>query len=154
MEPSVRDAFAGDHARLDRSFELFRSLRKVDFPLATVLFRAFRRELEHHMRCEEEILFAAIERRLGSRSGPTGVMHAEHRRILDALDRLEERVRARRLDSDEEEAALIELLQTHNFKEDRVLYPMIDRILGEDERRRLLAELKGVPIAGTPRCCA
>lgn len=151
---SVSAAFAKDHERLDRALGTFRNLKTVDLARATIAFRAFRRDLEHHMRCEEEVLFTAIERRIGSRVGPTAVMHAEHRRILASLERLGRRVESGVVDCDEEEAALIEALETHNFKEDQILYPMIDRILDAPERRRLIDALERVAVGGNPECCA
>ena len=150
---SIQAAFAADHADLDRSFERFRNLKTIDFARAKVAFHAFRHDLCHHMRREEEVLFAAIERRLGSQSGPTAVMHAEHRRILRALDRLEAKIESGTADCGEEEATLIELLETHDFKEEKVLYPMIDRILDAEERRRLLGDLEQAPVEGVPTCC-
>ena len=152
-DSSVRDAFTLDHARLQRSLDAVRRTRSVDAAHAVTLFRAFRQALEQHLHREEEVLFTTIERRMG-RGGPTAVMHADHRRILRALDRLERRLATGDPRCDEEEASLIEILEAHEFKEERILYPIVDRLLGAAERRRLLADLERVPARGSPACCA
>ena len=152
QEPSVRDAFTRDHGRLQRSLDELRRARSIDPAHALTLFRTFRQDLEQHMHREEKVLFATIERRMG-RGGPTAVMHADHRRILRALDRLERRLATGDSRCEEEEASLIEILEAHEFKEERILYPIVDRLLDAAERRRLLADLERLPAQGAPACC-
>jgi regulator of cell morphogenesis and NO signaling len=65
-------------------------------------------------------------------------MRAEHRKIEEALQRVDDYVRDGNPDCDEDEARLLEILQAHNFKEERVVYPLVDRMLGAAEKEGLL----------------
>jgi regulator of cell morphogenesis and NO signaling len=100
---------------------------------------SLQRGLKRHIRWEEEVLFSAFETDDENRtSGPTVVMRAEHRKIEEALQRLDDCVRDGNPDSDEDDARLLEILQAHNFKEERVVYPLVDRMLGAAEKEALL----------------
>jgi regulator of cell morphogenesis and NO signaling len=138
-EHSIRAFFRNDHERLDRLFAEFRGSRRTEFARAAEAFREFLAGLKRHMRWEEEVLFSAFETDDENRSsGPTVVMRAEHRKIEEALRRLDDRVRDGNPDCDEDEAHLLEILQAHNFKEEQVVYPLVDRILGAAEKEALL----------------
>lgn len=103
------------------------------------LFRQFRRELDGHLKKEEDILFpmiakiesaarrgeAAPRQTFGSIAHPIAIMEAEHeysRRCLEALGNImrqcaipaEIRARMTALESD---------LETHSALEDRILFP-------------------------------
>jgi regulator of cell morphogenesis and NO signaling len=138
-EDSIRDFFRHDHERLDRLLVEFRTSKRTNFARAAEVFRAFTAGLKRHIRWEEEVLFSAFETDDENRtSGPTVVMRAEHRKIEEALQRLDDCVRDGNPDCDEDDARLLEILQAHNFKEERVIYPLVDRILGAAEKEALL----------------
>jgi iron-sulfur cluster repair protein YtfE (RIC family) len=138
-EDSIRDFFRNDHERLDRLFAEFRSSKRTNFARAAEAFRKFTAGLKRHIRWEEEVLFSAFETDDENRtSGPTAVMRAEHRKIEEALQRLDDCVRDGNPDCDEDDARLLEILQAHNFKEERVVYPLVDRMLGPAEKEVLL----------------
>ena len=96
----------------------------------------------HHHHKEEEILFPALaEAGLPSDEGPVGMMLQEHvqgRALISAL-----RVAAPRAAGDtsareqfaDTARAYTALLSAHIDKENHVLFPMADRILGGDARR-------------------
>src|SRR5690606_1310159 len=102
-------------------------------------FYAFQAAVEHHFELEEAVMFPAFEEATGSTQGPPHVMRMEHAEMRDLLRGMEEAVRA--CDSDEY-AGLSEtlniLMQQHNMKEENILYPMVDRVVGVG----MLAELK------------
>jgi regulator of cell morphogenesis and NO signaling len=138
-EYSIRDFFRNDHERLDRLLAEFRSSKRTNFARAAEAFREFIAGLKRHIRWEEEVLFSAFETDDENRaSGPTVVMRAEHRKIEAALQRLDDCIRDGNPDCDEDEARLLEILQAHNFKEERVVYPLVDRMLGAAEKEALL----------------
>jgi iron-sulfur cluster repair protein YtfE (RIC family) len=92
---------------------------------AKLRFDDFRRELEEHIRLEEEVMFPAFEAR--GPSGPTAVMRAEHLSIRQLLASVgsalsEERPISRAT------ADLTSQLAAHNFKEENVLYPAFERL--------------------------
>jgi iron-sulfur cluster repair protein YtfE (RIC family) len=85
----------------------------------------------HHFRLEEEVLFPDLEQAHPGARGPTSVMRGEHaqaRRLLEDL------TAAVTIGSRSETLGLVEtllmLLQQHNAKEEGILYPMADAVLG------------------------
>ena len=85
----------------------------------------------HHFRLEEEVLFPELEQAHPGARGPTSVMRGEHaqaRRLLEDL------TTAAAMGSRSETLGLVEtllmLLQQHNAKEEGILYPMADAVLG------------------------
>lgn len=91
-------------------------------------------ELERHIVAEEELLFPAFEERTGMRGGgPAAVMRMEHEQIRGLMARMGAAAGAH--DSAQylkASHALLELLETHNMKEENMMYPMLDRALGEE----------------------
>ena len=141
-EYSIRDFFRNDHERLDRLFAEFRSSKRTKFERAAEAFREFLVGLTRHIRWKEEVLFSAFETDDENRTiGPTVVMRAEHRKIEEALQRVDNYVRDGNPDCDEDEARLLEILQAHNFKEEQVVYPLVDRMLGAAEKEALLQRI-------------
>jgi regulator of cell morphogenesis and NO signaling len=144
-EYAIRDFFRNDHERLDRLLVEFQALKRSDSARAAETFGDFRTGLERHLSWEEEVLFSAFETDDESRtSGPTVVMRAEHRKIEEALQTLDRCLRDGSTNCDEAEARLLEILQAHNFKEERVVYPMVDRMLGAAEKEALLHRIHAI----------
>jgi iron-sulfur cluster repair protein YtfE (RIC family) len=89
-------------------------------------------ELRRHIYAEEELLFPPL--RQAGMIGPVMVMLREHGQMWPILDRLDqglvEEVGADVLGADCRE--LLALLQLHNPKEEQILYPELDRVVGED----------------------
>jgi uncharacterized protein (DUF2249 family)/hemerythrin superfamily protein len=140
----IAEALEWDHDRLDtmekRAFELFAA---GDLEGARSAWTEFAFGLRRHIRFEEEILFPAFEERAGlpSDAGPTQVMREEHReieRILEAIQRaLAGEGAPLPLRSD-----LHRVLGQHNIKEEQVLYPGTDRLLGPEESDSLVARIQ------------
>jgi iron-sulfur cluster repair protein YtfE (RIC family) len=123
----------------------FQNSKRNNFAHAAEAFRDFQTGLKRHIQWEEEVLFSAFETDDKSlTSGPTVVMRAEHRKIEEALQRLDDCVRDENPDCDEDEARLVEILQAHNFKEERVVYPMVDRMLGTAAKEALLHRIRAL----------
>ncbi|MBU6460611.1 MAG: hemerythrin domain-containing protein [Proteobacteria bacterium] len=100
-------------------------------------------QLSCHIEAEEQILFPAFERRQGSGSGPTAVMRLEHERIRAALEQMRQMLEtADPLTGDEAVfSAFSELMGQHNAKEEHILYPLCDALLGP-EKEDILQALK------------
>ena len=151
---TVSEYFAADHDRLDSFFEEFRRLKRIDFPKAKESFKQFMFGLKRHIIWEEQILFPAFERKTGFGStGPTAVMRVEHRRIGEWLEALHDKVRRADPESDREEAALLDTLLQHNAKEEKVLYPLLDRSLTEHEREEMFDAMARLPAEAYATCC-
>lgn len=143
----VTEYLQNDHERLDAILDEVRSLvSSTSFGEAQKRFAQFVSGLERHIDVEEEILFSAFEEMTGMRSGPTAVMRHEHveiRRLLgavtDALDRASAAAFAESVES------LVDVLGTHNQKEERVLYPTTDRALGSEAAKvALVGRLRSI----------
>ena len=98
--------------------------------------------MAQHFEMEETVLFPAFEARTGIQSGPTAVMRMEHAQMRELMDGMAQAVEAqdagRFLGLSE---TLNMLMQQHNMKEENMLYPMADRILG-DARDGLLEAMQ------------
>lgn len=109
--------------------------------------------LELHIGFEEDELFPAFEEASGLREGPTEVMRAEHaemRDLLYALGAAQPRIDPEGCRAELEH--LRALLQMHNVKEETVLYPACDRLLGT--RSDLIAGVRALndrALSGTSR---
>lgn len=142
----ISEALAWDHDRLDaleaRAFERYAA---GDADGARSAWSDFAVGLRRHIRFEEDILFPAFEQTSGVPlvQGPTAVMRAEHREIEGILEDVE-----RAFAGAGEAAAfrdrLHQVLGEHNLKEEGVLYPMTDQVLGPDERDALVARIQAL----------
>ena len=120
------------HRYCDRFFALaLEAAAASDWTAFARQVAALADELERHIAFEEGELFPAFEEASGLRAGPTQVMRAEHsemRDLLSALGAAQPRVDPQGCRAELEH--LRALLQEHNVKEESVLYPACDRLLG------------------------
>jgi hemerythrin superfamily protein len=101
------------------------------WPECEAKLAAYCTEIERHIEFEEQVLFPAFEQATGMTQGPTTVMREEHAQIRELNARMVAAA-ARRV-SDEFLAAsetFLVLMQQHNLKEEGVLYPECDALLG------------------------
>ncbi|MCL5025703.1 MAG: hemerythrin domain-containing protein [Chloroflexi bacterium] len=105
----------------------------------------------HHAK-EENILFTTMEARgLPRQGGPTGVMLIEHEQGRGFVRGLAEAVSRYKAGDAAAKQAIIrnatgyaDLLTQHIKKEDTILYPLADRMLGPAERREMLKRFEDV----------
>jgi hemerythrin-like domain-containing protein len=99
-----------------------------EFELAAGYFALFRQRLETHIDAEETLLFPLFELQAGWH-GPPAVMRREHADIRWMLRALSEALAggAATVDPMSLIRGLARLLESHNAKEERMLYPAIDR---------------------------
>jgi len=97
-------------------------------------WRVFRDALETHLKREENFLFPAFEARTGNTQGPTAVMRMEHEQMRSLVSEMNEAIVAKDADSFLGLAETFMILtQQHNMKEEQVLYPMSDQVLGDPD---------------------
>jgi regulator of cell morphogenesis and NO signaling len=145
-QKAITEFFEQDHDRLDELFKTFQQLKRSDFPKAKEAFKGFKVGLQRHIVWEEDLLFSLWEKKTGmSDSGPTPAMRNEHRQIGQQLEAIHRKVANRNMDSDQEEQALLNLLGSHNRKEERALYPAIDQVTSAEEREAVFLNMNNIP---------
>lgn len=128
----VAESLSQHHRYCDRFFETaLDAAGRSDWGTFTSKIAALKDALEQHIAFEEQELFPAFEEASGMHAGPTEVMRMEHiemRDLLDALAAAQPRVDPEGCRAELEH--LRALLQAHNVKEEAVLYPACDQLLG------------------------
>lgn len=151
---TVSAFFEQDHDRLDDLFKTFQKTKRSDFAKAKEAFKAFKFGLQRHIVWEEDLLFPLWEEKTGmSEGGPTFVMRHEHRQIGQQLEAIHDKVAEQNPESDPEEQALLNLLGSHNMKEERVLYPAIDDVTSPEERETIFRNMQNIPEERYKVCC-
>jgi len=139
---SIQQHYAADHQQLDALLHQFQNSKTTNPSGAHKAFQGFKAGLERHIAWEEQILFPSFERRVGHlQGGPTEVMRWEHRQIRQFLDAISLKLARQDFATEEEEIGLEGVLCPHNRKEETILYPMIDQMVGTDERAEIFAAM-------------
>lgn len=119
--------FTQDHADCDKAWA---EVESAEDPAAA--FASFDAAMRRHLRWEEEVLFPAFEDATGHHGfGPTWIMRGEHEQMRAVLDQMGRAAalgdRQGLLDHGD---TLLMLIQQHNAKEEGMLYPMSEEVLG------------------------
>lgn len=131
----------GEHRKLDQLWNEVQKAADSGAAAAGARFETFALELRRHIRDEEEILFPGFDERTGMTAGPTAVMRMEHRQMEALLQELGlEFGNPGSPQIGEQTGALSALLDSHDKKEEGMLYPMMDRVFDEEESSALLAK--------------
>ncbi|MDE1920272.1 MAG: hemerythrin domain-containing protein [Candidatus Omnitrophica bacterium] len=132
-----------DHDELDKYFKKFQSLKRQDFATAKWFFLTFKFSLLRHILWADKILFPVFENKTGMKNrGPTIVMRHNHALIKGALERLHQKVCRDEPDSNSEEEVLMDLLAMHSQKEEYALYPVIDQLMTQEERKSMFQQIQ------------
>ncbi|HSJ80433.1 MAG TPA: hemerythrin domain-containing protein [Thiobacillus sp.] len=147
---TIVDFLGTDHRACD---DLFASaedaVAQKDWDSARRRFERFQTAMAHHLALEEDVLFPAFEARTGMRSGPTEVMRTEHAQMRGLLQEMA--ISLPNADHDRYlglSETLNMLMQQHNLKEENMLYPMSDQVLG-GERDDVIHSMEAMPVQGT-----
>lgn len=129
----LADFFAHDHSDCDaRWVDVEELLDTADTDTARGVWQSFDAGMRRHFAMEEEVLFPAFDAKSGmGGGGPTAMMRMEHQQMKGLLDQIGEAMDA----GDSQEAldvgdTLLMLVQQHNVKEEGMLYPMSENVLG------------------------
>lgn len=130
-----------DHHDIDRDLEAFIDRPEEGGPLTSL--RKAMDDLRRHIYLEEVFLFPPL--RSAGFIGPVLVMLKEHGQMWDVLARVEGLLGDGRYPDAAEtlKTELFPLLQAHNPKEEQILYPQLDGVLGAAaaaELREFLAQ--------------
>ena len=129
---SVAEFLAAEHRQCDDGFAAAEEAAHLaDLAGCRARFPLFQAAMERHFQKEEDTLFPAFEQATGNAMGPTRVMRLEHRQMRDALAEMSNALTGGDLEDYLGQAeTLLILMQQHNIKEEQILYPMCDQILG------------------------
>ncbi len=124
--------FTQDHRACDRLWaDIENAAERGNDTLCTTSWSTFDTTMRRHLLMEERVLFPAFELATGITQGPTSVMRHEHTQMRGMLDRMG------RLAGDSDWDALVDegdtlliLIGQHNAKEEGMLYPMTQQVLG------------------------
>ncbi len=135
-----------DHDRLDNKIKKYSTEKLVDIERAESIFLSFKSELERHIIWEEDILFPVFERKTGIKDGgPTSVMRIEHTLIKKYLQEIKRKLHVKKIqDPCKEEVALFKVLESHNQKEENILYPGIDKLTSEQEKEQMIKQMSAI----------
>lgn len=154
-QKTITAFYEEDHDRLDELFKTFQTSKRSDFAKAKDAFKDFKIGLQRHIVWEEELLFPMWEEKTGMvEDGPTPVMRFEHEQIKQLLDMIHRKVEGQNPETDQEEQALLNLLSSHNRKEERALYPAIDNVTSDEERATVFSNMKTIPEDRYNACCS
>jgi iron-sulfur cluster repair protein YtfE (RIC family) len=132
---NVAEALSAHHRACDELFLAAEgAAAEGRWPECKATIGAYRAEMVRHFDFEERILFPAFEQATGMTHGPTAVMREEHSQMLELIEHLVDA--AARSHSEDYLAAsetMLVLMQQHNLKEEGVLYPECDALLGSDD---------------------
>jgi hypothetical protein len=117
------------------------------WPSARAAFGRLARRISLHIRLAEDAFFPLFELKTGGETGLTLELVDDHRAVLRDLEQLRACLHERRLDDLPScVRALRDRLNLHDGRELRLLCPLIDRMLSDDERAflgsRIMAETK------------
>lgn len=140
------------HEWLDEHFLLHQeALLAQDLPLALELLEEVDEGQREHIRIEEEILLPVYARAGSIPGGNPQFYINEHKKMLAILDGFKETLpRLIRKSPGERRRETIELfdqgywfkrlLEHHDQREENILYPVLDQVTSEEERRELLKQ--------------
>jgi iron-sulfur cluster repair protein YtfE (RIC family) len=135
-----------DHDRLDNIIKMYSTEKLINIERAESIFILFKNELERHIIWEEDILFPIFESKTRIKDGgPTSVMRMEHAQIKNHLQEIKRKFQAKEIqDPCKEEVALFKVLQSHNQKEENILYPGIDNLTSKQEKEQMIKQMSAI----------
>jgi iron-sulfur cluster repair protein YtfE (RIC family) len=137
---------ATEHAHLDRLFRKHqRSLIESEIDNAVSILKSFATELDRHIDFEEQRLFTLYADKGGETAGGTlELFQAEHRKLRESLEHLIRQVETLGASTDrigsilsllDEENIFKGLFHHHAFREQNLLFPRLDELSTEEERK-------------------
>jgi hemerythrin-like domain-containing protein len=132
--PDIADTLTAHHRACDELFLAAEgAAAEARWTECEAKIGAYRSEMARHIDFEEQVLFPAFEDATGMRQGPTTVMCEEHSQMRELMEQMVEAAAShRKEDYLAASETMLVLMQQHNLKEEGVLYPECDALLGPD----------------------
>jgi hemerythrin-like domain-containing protein len=129
---NICDFLVYDHKRCDDLFSrVATSVALKEWLHAEEYFQLFNRALDRHLRVEETVVFPAFENAIRGSGAPIAMLRVEHQRIRAIVDRMFDSLcRYDPVDFTLHTETYALMMQQHSMKEEDMLYPLLDRILG------------------------
>jgi iron-sulfur cluster repair protein YtfE (RIC family) len=148
------------HEQLDELFlEHQRALMRLDLDRAESLLGKYEDDLFAHIRDEEELMIPLYQQRAAAPIGAAAeIFLNEHEKLRQYMVLFKEEITKIRKMDDLERGALFlidsqhlfkRLLVHHDTREKKMLYPLLDEVTTESERRELFARLQLSPESRT-----
>ena len=141
---SIDDALGEDHERLGGLLNRLREAVEGRSKSAGELLGLFTRDLLRHMTWEEEELFPAVrDRANAAQRRSIESLEIDHDRLRDNLTALESTLAEGEFVAAGKVLDWLEtLLKGHNYDEEHGVYEEADRLLGSEERQRLVEKFR------------
>ncbi len=156
MPQTILNFMMEDHRRLDSIFGKMEDAKNA--LEAKKYYIEFNYGLRRHIVWEEKIFFPIFEKKKGlTRGGPTEAMRADHKEIKKLLEGIHDCVAGesakefKKIKKFEEDFR--DLISTHNFKEEQMLYGWIDDVLDDKEKKKIFKEVENVSPEDYEKCC-
>ena len=148
---AIAEMLAAEHRCCDERFAATEEAAQAgDANRCREGFQQFHAAMELHFSKEEDELFPAFEQRSGITMGPTRVMRLEHQQMRETFAEMDGALANGDLEEFLGQAeTLLILMQQHNIKEEQILYPMCDRLLGAAVDSVIQA-MRDLPAGGPP----
>jgi iron-sulfur cluster repair protein YtfE (RIC family) len=132
MSATILQFLQADHRACDDHLaKVEQAMDRGDILKAKELFTVFVDQTLHHFDREEDILFPEFEHKSGITTGPTQMMRQEHEQVRGLLERMHGALEVEDVEGFLGISETLNiLLQQHNMKEEQILYPSCDRVLG------------------------
>lgn len=125
--PTPREGAALDEDQIGEPFQRFQAFKGTDFRAAVKCFAEFKAGIARRVQWEEGVVFPNfLERAGGGLQNTCDGLRQEHQEVLRLLEAIEAKLVNSNPATEAEEAALQELLATHNHKEHRIVFPAFE----------------------------
>jgi len=135
MNECITEIMINNHNRLGELFNDFKNVKHKDKKKSRELFNRFREELITHFITEEKVIKNVLgkkrEKLFCNVIPVVSSLNLEHKKMLEQLGNISGSIKNNeRIDTSEFSL----MLKRHKNVEERLLYPELDRLLGEKER--------------------
>ncbi len=140
MVRNISTFLANDHGRLLGLFREYQEVGTDRIHDRRKRFNRFRRELERHGRWVGSELVTRIRGEMDEthREKLNRFLQEEKEGFQDEVEAIEEKLSGGDPDTREEEAELLSSMRSHFTREEKVLYPMFDQYLTDEEQQELI----------------
>lgn len=142
----ITDRFSSEHDVFLDQLGVIASLAGSDASVEALVsaLRTLAKPLLTHAEAEERALFPDLEPSMGGGGGPLAILTEEHVTLHGQIDALT--AEPTRAELDRVFAAFATLLRGHIDKEEQVLFPAAQQILGDERLDRLDRERRGLVV--------